>query len=674
MSYLSRISLPIRVAAVGALVMIILLTAILAGLTVTTTEHSRTRVLTWVTDKLDSSSKMIDAYDRTARQNATKLVEVFRAGFTQGLEYDRDTQTLTHGGRTFVDNTAEVDRFQFMTGSMGQLLARKDDGFVRVSTTRLKASGERDIGTALAKDHPAHAALMAGKTYTGPEVLFGKHYMVRYEPITEGKRVVGALCAGVDMMDFVRLLFETVNEIKLFETGGVYVIDLASADGHLIAHAKLQDKSLAEVASGGDLLAKVRATKEGVIKDAPATFTDAGHSDRFVAVKHNPTWNWAFVAELSDGESLAKDWEALRYTWATIGGAILVLAALQIVLARKMIAAPMRRLQQALKAVESGDLSRSFDTTRADEMGDLIRAVESMRKNMLNVISQITASANEIKVASSEVAQGNLDLSSRTEEAASSIEVTGHSISQLTTMVAQTASASQQANQLATSASVAAGRAGETVNRAVSRMQTIHASSKKISDIIAVIDGIAFQTNILALNAAVEAARAGEQGRGFAVVAGEVRTLAQRSAQAAREIKQLISTSVDEIDCGSKLVGEAGASMHEVVASVTRVASVISEIDSAAAKQRDEIGRVNQSAEQFGEMTRQNSALVEQSAAAADSLRHQAELLAEAIAIFKLAGEDAVESVAADANKVNTSHVSAADENEVDAAYASASA
>jgi methyl-accepting chemotaxis protein-2 (aspartate sensor receptor) len=662
MNYLNKLSLPIRVAAVGALVMIVLLTAILAGLTVTTTDHSRARVVTWLTDKLESSSQMIDAYDRTARQNATKLVEVFRAGFTLGLEYDKEAQTLTHGGRTFIDNTAEVDRFQFMTGSMGQVMARKDNGFVRVSTTRLKASGERDIGTLLDPSHPAHAALLAGKSYTGPEVLFGKHYMVRYEPITDGKNVVGVLCAGVDMMDFVNLLFETVNGIKLFESGGVYALDLAPGadDGRLLAHTKHQGKQLGEAVPGGAaLLQKIRDTKTGVVPDSPATFNGGG-SDHYVVVKHNPTWNWSLVAEVSDGESLAKDWEALRYTWATIGGAIIVLAILQIFLARKMIAAPMRRLQQAVNAVESGDLSHAFETTRTDEMGELIRAVESMRKNMLNVISQISASANEIKVASTEVAQGNLDLSSRTEEAASSIERTGHSIGHLTEMVAQTATASQEANQLASSASAAAGRAGDTVNRAVNSMRSINASSKKISDIIAVIDGIAFQTNILALNAAVEAARAGEQGRGFAVVAGEVRTLAQRSAQAAREIKQLISTSVEEIDSGSKLVGEAGASMSEVVASVTRVASVIGEIDSAAAKQRDEIGRVNQSAEQFGEMTRQNSALVEQSAAAADSLRHQAQLLAEAIAVFKLAGEAADESFAAPAHEEDLSYAAAA--------------
>ncbi len=268
--------------------------------------------------------------------------------------------------------------------------------------------------------------------------------------------------------------------------------------------------------------------------------------------------------------------------------------------------------------------------------GSLLAALGDMIASLRRTVSQVRQSTDSISTASSEIALGSQDLSGRTEQTASNLQMTASSMEQLTATVKQTADAAGTANQLASSASSAAAKGGEVVAQVVATMDDINASSKKIADIIGVIDGIAFQTNILALNAAVEAARAGEQGRGFAVVAGEVRTLAQRSAQAAKEIKALIGASVDKVESGARLVQDAGATMTSIVTSVQRVTDIIGEISSAAAEQSSGIGQVNTAVYDLDKMTQQNAALVEQSTAAAHSLREQAQTLAEVVKVFRL--------------------------------------
>ncbi|MEN9383303.1 MAG: Methyl-accepting chemotaxis protein [Pseudomonadota bacterium] len=295
-------------------------------------------------------------------------------------------------------------------------------------------------------------------------------------------------------------------------------------------------------------------------------------------------------------------------------------------------------LQDALKAAQNmaqGDLTQTIRTTRKDELGNLLQALSDMQGSLQKAVGQIRQSSDSIAMSSTEVASGNQDLSMRTEQAASNLQETASSMEELTATVKQSADAARQANQLASSAAEVAQKGGAVVSQVVTTMQDINHSSQKIADIIGVIDGIAFQTNILALNAAVEAARAGEQGRGFAVVAGEVRTLAQRSAQAAKEIKDLINASVQKVQSGSSLVQEAGSTMDEIVHSVQRVTDIIGEITAASSEQSDGIGQVNVAINQLDQMTQQNAALVEQSAAAAESLRDQAERLSQVISVFK---------------------------------------
>ncbi len=302
----------------------------------------------------------------------------------------------------------------------------------------------------------------------------------------------------------------------------------------------------------------------------------------------------------------------------------------------RIVSRPLQAAMHVAERVADGDLTVDIKPAGGDETGHLMRSLKAMNDSLLRIVSQVREGTDTINTASREIATGNLDLSTRTEEQASSLEETASAMEELTSTVKQNADNARQANQLANSASDVATQGGTVVSQVVDTMGAINASSRKIVEIISVIDGIAFQTNILALNAAVEAARAGEQGRGFAVVASEVRSLAQRSAAAAKEIKLLIDDSVAKVDTGSRLVEQAGSTMTEVVASVRRVTDIVGEITAASSEQSDGIEQVNIAITQMDEVTQQNAALVEEAAAAAGSLQEQASRLAELVSVFKL--------------------------------------
>ncbi len=293
-------------------------------------------------------------------------------------------------------------------------------------------------------------------------------------------------------------------------------------------------------------------------------------------------------------------------------------------------------MMRVSKALAAGDLTQTISRDYPGLFGETRAGVNATVENLKKLVEEIKAAVDSISTASSEIASGNANLSQRTEEQASSLEETASSMEELTSTVKQNADNARQANQLAIGSSEIAGRGGEVVKEVVGTMNSINESSKKIVDIISVIDGIAFQTNILALNAAVEAARAGEQGRGFAVVAGEVRNLAQRSAAAAKEIKTLISDSVEKVEDGSKLVDEAGRTMEEIVTSIRRVTDIMAEISAASDEQSSGIEQVNQAVIQMDEVTQQNAALVEEAAAAAESLEEQAQKLSSSVAVFRI--------------------------------------
>ncbi|BBB62007.1 methyl-accepting chemotaxis protein [Undibacterium sp. KW1] len=348
-----------------------------------------------------------------------------------------------------------------------------------------------------------------------------------------------------------------------------------------------------------------------------------------------------YQASLMDQSSKEAEVSAAQTEMLIVGLTIaaIIISGLLAFITTRLITRPMKQAVELANKVAGGDLSSDIQVTSTDETGQLLLALKGMNDSLARIVGEVRAGTDTIATASSQIAAGNMDLSSRTEEQAGSLEETASSMEELTSTVKQNADNARQANQLAVSASDVAQKGGDVVAQVVQTMVSINDSSKKIVDIIGVIDGIAFQTNILALNAAVEAARAGEQGRGFAVVASEVRNLAQRSAAAAKEIKTLISDSVEKVGAGTRLVDQAGATMDEVVQSVRRVTDVIAEISAASNEQSTGIEQINQAITQMDEVTQQNASLVEESAAAAESMQHQASNLSQLVAGFKLGAE-----------------------------------
>jgi methyl-accepting chemotaxis protein len=369
----------------------------------------------------------------------------------------------------------------------------------------------------------------------------------------------------------------------------------------------------------------------------------------------------ALIKLQSDGAKADFERSQTVYVWVrnTCSAAVLFGMLLAIFLGVRLVRAITGPLNEAVRiasAVASGDLTQDIAVRANDETGKLMQALKRMNDSLVDIVGRVRTGTDTIVSASGQIATGNLDLSSRTEQQASSLEETASAMDELNSTVRQNEDNARQANQLALAASDVAARGGAVVSDVMQTMGAINAASHRIADIIGVIDGIAFQTNILALNAAVEAARAGEHGRGFAVVATEVRSLAQKSASAAREIKALITDSVSQVEGGTRLAQQAGATMEEVVASVRRVTDMMGEISSASAEQSAGIGQVNQAITQMDQVTQQNAALVEQAAAAAGALQEQAQHLQTAVQVFRLHGAQQHMAPVVPAIAANTGH------------------
>ena len=405
-----------------------------------------------------------------------------------------------------------------------------------------------------------------------------------------------------------------------------------------------RDRTMALAASGDFDLAIKNATVVATPK------FDAAHASLFKLLELRRD---SAAAEYAHAENQFQT--TLTMTIAALVAGVLIAILIGYLLVRAIVG-PLNKAIEAANRVASGDLTGEIEVDSTNELGRLLQALKSMNDSLLDLVGKVRNSNESISTASREIASGNLDLSQRTEEQASSLEETASSLEELTSTVRQNAENARQANQLAVGASEVAYKGGTVVGQVVQTMSSINDSSKKIVEIISVIDGIAFQTNILALNAAVEAARAGEQGRGFAVVATEVRTLAQRSAAAAKEIKGLINDSVAKVDEGTKLVDEAGVTMEEIVTAVKRVTDIMSEISAASQEQSSGIEQINQAVTQMDEATQQNAALVEEASAAAESMKEQAHVLTQVVSRFRLSagGHSTTRS---DVSKSNSSGV-----------------
>jgi methyl-accepting chemotaxis protein len=601
---------------------------------------------------------MIDMFDRSVDSQAERFSNMFSNAFEGKFSIDPErtvqigdkaTPVLKNGTTDLNLNFAIPDRFTGQTGVTATIFAKSGDDFVRISTSVKKENGERAVGTLLDRNHPGYAALLSNHSYSGIATLFGKQYISKYEPIRNAAHdIVGALYVGVDITADIKILTDKIKALKVGESGHFYVLDAkpGKSFGTLIAGQENEGQNLLELQdlNGKHFIKDMLEKKEGVMRyqwDNPATDEIVGE-DKIVAFNQFAEWNWVIAGEIYASE-ITGEITSMRNRFMLFGAAFLILlGVLLYIVIQRVVTRPLERAKAAAVKLAGGDLTVRIKVSQQDEIGQLMHAFNGISDGLASVVSDVRDGTELITTASGEIATGNLDLSGRTEQQAGALEETASAMQQLTATVKQNADNARQANQLAVSASTVALEGGAVVAQVIDTMGSINASSKRIVDIISVIDGIAFQTNILALNAAVEAARAGEQGRGFAVVASEVRSLAQRSASAAKEIKELIDDSVNQVETGSKLVEQAGNTMNDVVTSVRQVTDIVGEISSASQEQSTGIEQVNQAIIQMEQTTQQNAALVEQAAAAAQSLQEQACKLSTSVSTFKLDEEHAL--------------------------------
>ncbi|OWQ93609.1 hypothetical protein CDN99_03885 [Roseateles aquatilis] len=606
------------------------------------TNQARQRTVDYMSAEAASVARVADALDRTARDSANQLYQVLAGDFDKGtFTLDADGE-LSFDGHKLNGNFDAVDRFTQRTGGAATIFARKGtDDFVRITTSVKKEDGNRAVGTTLARDGAAYARIMAGETYVGPATLFKVPYMTRYSPIKDaGGKTVGILFIGFDMRGLQQELVKMSDAVKLYETGGLYLLDPGKtpADALLRAHPRAQGKKLAEVIKPdqAELLLKTLAEdKDGVLENIQTVYGDK-YQDAFAVARKSEATGWWVVAEASRAHALAAHNATLWTLWGLMLAAVVLLGVGVTWLLGRWVGRPLADLNEAVDAIGAGDLTRPVQVRQRDDLGVLAAGVERMREQLARTITEVRQASDSIGTASAEVAAGSRDLSARTEQSASHLQETASALEELASSMSQTAASASQAHQLVGESDRAAQRGGDVVRQVVSTMDDISAASRQIGDIIGTIDSIAFQTNILALNAAVEAARAGEQGRGFAVVASEVRHLAQRSAEAAKQIKALITASGERVESGAQLVGQTGVAMQDIVTSVRRVTDIIGEISTAAREQSQGVTRINGAVAQLDQGTQQNAALVEESTAAAESLREQAHRLVVQVGQFRV--------------------------------------
>jgi methyl-accepting chemotaxis protein len=520
-----------------------------------------------------------------------KLAKILAGHFPDGFSLDNehricigeeDTPLLLSGRNALNMNFSAIDNFSARTGVGATVFVKRGQDFIRISTSVKKENGERAVGTLLDHSHPGYKTILDGGTYIGFAQLFGSQYMTRYDSIRDTRGNV------------IAVLYVGINVESRFQFG---------------------------------ISAKISLLAAGIVAPVFALYAWA-----ISAAMPSPSTG------LLSAQEMAEQMTRLEIRNG-VGAALALFIAFSLLylMLQKTLARPMKEAMKETQRLARGDLTTMIHVGRRDELGLLIQAINGVCQGLAGIVGNVRKSTDSINTSSNDIALGNNDISTRTESQASALEQISATMENFTSTARHNSESTHQASTLVASASEQALAGGTVVDQVVLTMGSIKESSYKVVDIIGVIDSIAFQTNILALNASVEAARAGEQGRGFAVVATEVRQLAQRSAAAAQEIKVLIANSVEKVDNGSKLVDLAGKTMHNIVASVTNVASIMRDIAADGKGQSNDIAEVSQAINDMDEMTQKTAELVQEATAATDALRKQAEQLSKNVSIFKLA-------------------------------------
>ncbi|MEG3001195.1 MAG: Cache 3/Cache 2 fusion domain-containing protein [Comamonas sp.] len=620
-----------------------ILATLLLGIAWSVTRVMENKVQKELEQGVSMLGRFIEANDRDLRQRTQFLADSFGVSLAGQLALDSGAEPLLRlDGVALNGDNARMDRFTRATGAVATVFMRQGDDYLRVASSLKTDKGEPATGTQLDRQHPAYAEIHAGRNYMGLAMLFGRQYMTQYRPLKDASgAIVGMAFVGQDFSELLNNLKTSIRELKVGDGGYYYVLRSdAAAPGTLVVHPSQEGQSILDSkdSDGRAFIREILERKQGAISYPWANAGESAPRAKLAVFGAYAPWDWVIVSSAYVDEFVAETRRMIALFAAMGLCAVLVLAGVWFMLLRRMIVRPLNEASQLARTIASGDLTVKIPHERKDEIGQLLDAMNHTVDGLSDVVRTVQAQAESVAAASAQIAQGNLDLASRTENEASALEETAAAMEELGSTVAHNADHSKTADQLARSAQQVVTEGGHAVREVVQAMQGIDAGSQKIADITGVIDSIAFQTNILALNAAVEAARAGEHGRGFAVVAGEVRALASRSAEAAKEIQQLISTSVAEVHQGNARAARAGETMEQAVSEIQKVTQLISSISLASAEQSTGVAQVGEAVTHMDQTTQQNAALVEEMAGAANSLRQQSEELLHAVAVFRVQG------------------------------------
>ncbi|KVW91553.1 methyl-accepting chemotaxis protein [Burkholderia cepacia] len=657
LTQLGRVSVGARLAALACALVALLFTvfawtlAHFAGRQLAEEAHLR------IADNEQSIRAMVDLFDKALTAEADRSMSLFASFLPAEFSIDPArtvdiggvaAPTLLAGGQPLDLDYSIPDQFLKKSGAIATIFARDGDDFVRITTSLKKQDGARAVGTKLDRAGPAYAPLVAGRVYTGLAKLFGRPYITQYKPVTDATgRVIGALFVGLDISAELKLVENGIRSLKIGSNGYYFVLDASQGPsrGTFVVHPDAAGAPADDTRAPYAQMLAAGAGQLAYTSTDPAAH-DSGPTAKFVSFTTIPQWQWLVGGIALDDELLA-GMRATRNRFLMIGALLVAaFATLFVIVVRRVVSRPLDAAARASERYAAGDLSVRIRDDAAmrgnaghagnDEIGRLVQAVDGIGDGLARIVEQVRNSSADIARGTVDIAAGSGDMAARIATQASSVEQTAASMEQITAAVQQSAEHAAQANALVAHASAAATNGDAAVQRVVATMDDIGRATRRIAEITGTIEGIAFQTNILALNAAVEAARAGEHGKGFAVVAAEVRTLAQRSAAAVKEIDTLSAESSTTVEQGYRIADAARGTMRDIVARVDQVSTLIGEISAASREQSTGIEQVNLAVTQIGDATQRNASLISDAERAAVALRDQAAQLADAVSVFRL--------------------------------------
>ncbi|MEZ6875860.1 methyl-accepting chemotaxis protein [Enterobacter sp. KBR-315C3_2022] len=598
-----------------------------------------------VEDLHNQSSGMVDMvemFNTSLSEEVESYTRLFTTFLPQPLTVDASQRKaisgidvpLLKGGETELhENNALSDDFLSRTGAISTLFVRSGNDFVRVATSLRKENGDRAMGTVLDTASPAYSAMNKGDVYRGLALLFGKRYITQYQPVkNRDGQIIGIIFVGVDITHSWNVMREKILSRRLGESGHFFVLDRGNG--------KTRGQYLFHASEEGKLPEWDAATQQRLLSDTSGTLERTSEDGRTLKMAYTPLpgWNWTIVGEV-DKSVLLANVNALRDRFLLAGAVLSALfAGLFVVIIRRMLTRPLQKVIHLARRYAEGDLRANLPVEREDEVGQLVAAINGIGEGLQKIVLQVREAAGDIHTGTRALASASGEISEQINKQASSVEETSASMEQLSATVQQNAANMEQTQVLVGETSRAVHQGGKTVTHAVATMDDIRDASKRIEDITRVIESIAFQTNILALNAAVEAARAGEHGKGFAVVAQEVRALAARSANAVKEIEQLIGDTLNKVSEGHALSEQTRLAMDDIIVHIDNISQLVTEINHASREQSAGIGQVNLAMAHIGEASHINADRVSRSEQTAQTLREKGSHLTQLVSLFQLKG------------------------------------